>query len=325
MKPSAFFGVLAALATTWPFAAAAQSSAKVPRLCFIELSREASVRWGAFFDTLPTLGLIDGRTITIDRRSAENRPERYPELARECVDRKSDIIVLYTTPAAQAAKRATSTIPIVFLNLGDPVGTGLVNSLARPGGNITGLTFIAPALAAKRLELLKEAVPRLSRFLLLSYPLDPVDAGQAKAVEQVAGVLGVTIHKREIRSPADIAAAFDSNEADQSEALLMPAVSLFFVQRAEILERVSRLRWPGAYPWREYAEGGGLIFHGQRVDDLARRAAFFVDKILKGTKPGDIPVEQATKFDLVVNLKTAKALGITIPQSILGRADEVIE
>ncbi|TMJ32493.1 MAG: ABC transporter substrate-binding protein [Alphaproteobacteria bacterium] len=288
-------------------------------------ARDSSERFRAFFETLHALGRIDGQTIVIDRRSAEDRPERFPELARECIDRKSDLIVAQTTPAAQAAKKATSTIPIVMISAGDAVGSGLVDSLARPGGNITGVTFIAPALAVKRLELLKEAAPRLSRFLLLSYPVDPVDAGQVKAMEHAAGVLGVTLHKQEIRSATDLASAFESGRAAQSEALIMSSVSLFFTRRVEILERAGRLGWPGAYPWREYAEGGGLIYYAQRIDDLSRRAAFIVDRILKGAKPADIPFEQPTKFDLVINLKAAKALGITIPQSLLARADEVIE
>ena len=325
MKRGAIVMVLVTAAAFWPIAAASQASPRMPRICFIELSRDSGERFRAMFETLHELGRVDGQTIVIDRRSAENRPERYPELVRGCIERKPDVIIVQTTPAAQAAKQETSTIPIVMVNLGDPVAVGLVDNLARPGGNVTGTTYMAPDLAAKRLELLKEAAPGLSRFLLLSYPLDPVDAPQMKEMERAAGVLGVTLHKREIRSAADIPAAFDSAATARSEALIMPAVSLFFVQRAQILEQADRARMPGSYPWREYAEGGGLIYYGQRIDDVSRRTAFIVDRILKGAKPADIPIERATRFELVVNLKTARALGLTIPVSLLGRADEVIE
>lgn len=317
--------ILAAAAASWPTAILAQSAAAMPRLCFVEFSRDASGRFGAFFDTLHSLGRIDGKTIVIDRRSAENRPERFPELVRACIDRKSAVIVVGTTPAAQAARKLTSTIPIVLISSADAVGAGLVDSLARPGGNITGVTFIAPALAAKRLELLKEAAPRLSRVLMLSYPLDPIDAGQVKEMERVAAVLGVTVHKREIRTAADIAPAFDSAMSARPEGLIMPSISLFFVQRAEILERAAQLGLAGAYPWREYAEAGGLLYFGQNIDDLSRRAAFIVDRILKGARPADIPVEQPTKFDLVINLKAARRLNLVLPPRLLARADEVIE
>lgn len=316
----------AALAVSTPVIAAAQPVSKLARVCFLELSEEASsVRFAAFFQTLEAAGYRPGHTVVIDRKSAENRTERFPELADDCVKLQPDVIVVQTTPAAQAARAATKTIPIVMMGLGDPVGTGLVESLARPGGNVTGMSFMAPVLAAKRVELLKEAVPTLARLTLLSYPPDPIDAGQVAEVARTAKLLGVTVNKREIRAAADIPAAFEAGTIAGDEALLMSSVSLFFVQRFEILKQAGRLRWPGAFAWRAYAEEGGLLYYGQRQEDLARRAALMVDKILKGAKPADLPVEQPTQFDLVINLKTAKTLGITLPQSLLARATELIE
>ena len=315
----------AVLAVSTPVIAVAQPVSKLARVCFMEFSENSSARYAAFFQTLEALGYRQGSTVEIDRLSAENRTERFPELARDCVKLQPNVIVVHTTPAAHAAKEATRTIPIVMLGLGDPVGTGLVESLAKPGGNITGMSAMTPVLAAKRVELLKEAVPMLARLTLLSYPPDPVDAGQVMEVTRAARQLGVTVSKREIRAAADIPAAFEAGAIAGDEALLTTSVSLLFVQRSEILKQAARLRWPGAFPWREYAEEGGLLYYGQRPEDLARRAALMVDKILKGAKPADMPIEQPTQFDLVINLKSAKALGIALPQSLLARAGELIE
>lgn len=316
----------AVLAACEPVVAAAQPASKLPRVCFMEFSESSTTaRYAAFFQTLEALGYRQGLTVVIDRKSAENRTERFPDLARDCVKLQPDVIVVHTTPAAQAAKETTSTIPIVMMGLGDPVGTGLVESLARPGGNATGTSAMTPVLAAKRVELLKEAVPTLARLMLLSYPPDSVNAGQVMEVARAARSLGITVNKREIRTAADIPAAFEAGATAGDEALLTTSVSLFFVQRSEILKQAARLRWPGAFPWREYAEEGGLLYYGQRPDELSRRAALMVDKILKGAKPADMPVEQPTQFDLVINLKSARALGIAIPQSLLARASEVIE
>jgi putative ABC transport system substrate-binding protein len=307
----------------WSLPVTPQPAAKTARLCFIEF--DGSRSYDVFFGALQALDRAAGRTVTVDRRSAAGKPDRYPQLVRECIDARSDVIVAQTTPAAQVAKAATSTIPIVMLNMGDAIGTGLVPSLARPGGNVTGMTFMAPAVAGKRVELLKEAVPSLSRLLLLSYPQDPIDAGQVKEVERVASAVGLSVTKREIGSPADLAPALDAGAAAGVQAVAVTLESIFLTRRREVLEYAARKRWPGVYPFREYVEDGGLIFYGHRVDDLHRRAADFVDRILKGANPADLPVEQPTKFDLVVNLKAAAALGLAIPPSILARANEVIE
>ena len=317
--------LIAGLTFIWSVAATAQSTTKIPRLCFIEFDQGSSDVTRPFFDALATLGYIDGKTIVIDHQFAEGRNERYPELARACVQRQSDVIVVRTTPAALAAKAATGTVPIVMVSLGDPVGTGLVDSLARPGGNITGTTFVAPAVAAKRLALLKETVPRISKVLMLSYPVDPIDSGQIMAVARTAQTLGVTIDVREVRKQADIAMAFDGAIAARCEAMLVPSALFFVSHRAEVLERSTRQKWPGVFSTREFAEDGGLLYFSGQREQLYARAATLVDRILKGAAPASLPVEQPTKYDLIVNLKAAKALGITVPLSILARADEVIE
>jgi len=317
--------LLAALAALAPSFGLAQSSSRVPRLCFLEFSPASSRRYVAFFEELKALGYIDGKSIAIERQSADGRTERFPALARACVSAAADVIVVHTTPAAEAAKRATTTIPIVMVGLGDPVGSGLVDSLARPGGNVTGLTFIAPDLAAKRFELLKQAAPRVSRSLLLSFPQDAIDQPQVEAVTRLAARLGVAIDRREIARAEDLRPAFEEAAAAGAQALLISSVSLFFEARGDILALARRHRWPGAFPWREYVEQGGLIYYGQRIEPLARRAAHFVDRVVKGAKPADLPVEQPTKFDLIVNLKSARELGIEIPPAMLALADEVIE
>jgi putative ABC transport system substrate-binding protein len=322
-RTARFLFALLVGACLWPAPGSAQKSGGIPRLCFIEFT--TSTRYDVFFEALASLGYIDGRTIVIDRHSADGDGGRYPELARQCIRRQADVIVIHTTPAAQAVKAATTTIPIVMLSLGDPVGAGLVASLSRPGGNLTGVSQNSPALAAKRLELLKEAVPGMSRALLLSFPDDPIDAPQVARMREASRALGVALHKAEIREPRDIAGAFDSGAAAGVQAVIPSAVSIFFVHRTELLERAERLRWPGVFPFREFAVGGGLISYGHQARALNARAAVFVDRILKGAKPADLPVEQPTKFDLVLNQTTARKLGVTFPQSLLARADEVIE
>jgi putative tryptophan/tyrosine transport system substrate-binding protein len=249
----------------------------------------------------------------------------FAALATECLRLKADIIVVTTTPAAQAAKNATHTIPIVMHSLGDPMATGLVASLARPGGNVTGTTLMASGLAAKRLGLLKEIVPRISRVLVLSYLVDPIAAPQVKELESAAHSLGVKLLIRDIRTLDDLPAAFDAGAKERAGGLLTTAETRLSVYRDRVLELAARHRLPGMYPYRGWVDAGGLMAFISYTPNLQARTAYYVDKILKGAKPADLPVEQPTKFELVINLKTAKALGLTIPPSLLQRADQVIE
>ena len=322
--------VLAFGLTVLPLVAEGQSAGKIPRLCFLTFDpgtpQSPSPRFEAFFAGLRDVGYVHGKTITIDYLVADGRSEKFPELAAECVRLKADIIVVSTTPAAHAAKNATRTIPIVMVALGDPVGTGLVESLARPGGNVTGMSQMTSGLAAKRLEVLKETVPRISRVLVLSYLVDPIAPLQVTALKEAASTLGVTLIIRDIRTADDLPAAFEAGAREHAEGLLTTAESIFRLQRGRVTELAARHRLPAVYPYSAFAkDSGGLMAYDANDSDLHRRAAIYVDKILKGAKPSDLAIQQPTKFDLVINLKTAKALGLTIPQSILARADQVIE
>ena len=315
-------GLLAA-----PLAVEAQPAGKRPRLCFMTFDpgTTQSNRFLPFFHRLRDLGYVDGQTIAIDYLSADGRGERFPALAAECLRLKADIITVTTTPAAHAAKKATQTVPIVMVPLGDPVATGLVASLARPGGNITGLTFMASGVAAKRLELLKEVVPKLSRVLVLSYLIDPIAPPQVQELENAARSLGVKLLVHDIRIANDIPTAFDAGVKERVQGLLTTAESILHVHRRRVVELAAEHRLPAVYPFRAVVESDGLMAYDSWTPDLVGRAATYIDKILKGTKPGDLPVEQPTKFELIINLKTAKALGVTIPPAVLVRADEVIQ
>ena len=325
MERRAFIGTLAGGLLAAPLAAV-QPAGKIPRLCFLAFSPDLprSV-YSPFFQGLRDLGYVDGQTITIDYLSPDGQVERFPTLAAECVRLKADIVVASTTQAAQAAKKATRTIPIVMHALGDPVATGLVGSLARPGGNVTGVSMVSPGLAAKRLELLKEVLPRLSRVLVLSDLGDSVAAPQLRELEHAAHSLGVKLLIRDIRSVDDLPAAFDAGARERAEGLLTTAETLLAVHHKRVVELAARQRLPGMYPYRRAVDAGGLIAYISYTANLQARTAYYVDKILKGAKPADLPVEQPTKFELVINLKTAKALGLTIPPSLLQRADQVIE
>jgi ABC-type uncharacterized transport system substrate-binding protein len=324
-------GLVVALGLTiLPHVADAQSVGKIPRLCFLTFDpgtpQSPSPRFEAFFAGLRDLGYVHGKTITIHYLVADGRSEKFPELAAECVRLKADIIVVSTTPAAHAAKDATRTIPIVMVSLGDPVGTGLVESLARPGGNVTGMSQMTSGLAAKRLEVLKEAVPRISRVLVLSYRVDPIAPLQVKALKEAAPTLGVTLLIHDIRTAEDLSSAFEAGVKEHAQGLLTTAESIFRLQRVRVTELAARYRLPAVYPYSAFVkDSGGLMAYDVNDSDLHRRAATYVDKILKGSKPSDLAIQQPTKFDLVINLKTAKALGITIPQSLLQRADQVID
>src|SRR5215475_14016035 len=302
-------GCLSALA-----AGHAQQPPKVFRIGFLGSGRPADTdpRLEAFRQRLRDLGYIEGRTIVIEYRWAEGKMERLPALAAELVALKVDVIVASATPAALAAKNSTTTIPIVFATGGNPAGT-LVASIARPGGNVTGLSLVGPELVARQLQLLKEVVPKASRVAVLSNPDNPYSAIMIKEVAAAARSLKVRMQRLESRGGAATDAAFDAMARERSNALLVLFDPVLTGQRARIAELANKHRLPSMCPHREYAEDGGLMAYGASLTDLYRRAATYVDKILKGAKPGDLPVEQPTKFELVINLKTAKALGLTIP------------
>ena len=276
---------------------------------------------------LRELGYIEGQNIVIEHRAPEWKYERLPGLAVELVRLQVDVIVAASPAATKAAKQATSSIPIVFTVSGDPVADGFVASLARPGGNVTGLATVGPDLVGKQLEMLKAIVPKVSRVAVLQNPVTHRDThgGVLRQLEGSARGLGMQLLVFEARTPSEIDAAFVAMSSQRVDGILVLRDAMFRAQRAQITALAAKKRLPGIYGLREEAEAGGLIAYGASVPQLYRRAATYVDKILKGAKPGDLPVEQPTTFELVINLKTAKALGLTIPPSLLQRADQVIE
>ncbi len=320
------FIVLLACAAAWPCAARAQqaSTARVGLLAFgQELTSPLFV---AFRNEMRKLGHIEGRTHALEFRSAHGDPDRLRSAAAELAQIPVNVIVTDSGAASIAAKKATDSVPIVMGVTSDPVGLGLVASLARPGGNITGFSIISPQLGSKRLALLTEAVPGAKRVGVLTNPASPVTGAQQLAsIREAAAAAGVELVVEEARSPDTIRTAIDRMVADRAAALMVVGDAVFFNQRKLIVEHAAALRLPGIYPEREYAEAGGLIAYGPSVPDNFRRAAGYVDRILRGEKPGDLPVEQPAKFELVINLKTAKAVGILIPPALPLLADEVIE
>jgi putative tryptophan/tyrosine transport system substrate-binding protein len=325
----AFIGTLAGGLLVAPLAAA-QQAPKVVRLGYLGENPEAGPHLAeAFRQGLRDLGYVEGRNVVIEYRSAEGKRERLPALGAELAALKVDVIVAPNTPAALAAKQATKTIPIVFAVVADPVGSGLVTSLARPGGNVTGLSLLVPELVGKCLELLKQAVPGVSRVAVLWQPGvlgDRTVKDMLKEADVSARALGVRLQFLEARGPADIDIAFsDMTKARVGALTALTGGSMLFAERRRLVDLAAKNRLPAVYPWREFVDAGGLMANGPDLADSQRRAATYVDKILKGAKPADLPVEQPTKFELVINLKTAKALGLTIPPSLLGRADQVIE
>ena len=329
MRRREFITILGGTAVAWPLGALAQQPNKIPRLCFLTFDpgtlHSRTARFDPFFDGLRELGYIDGQTISIDYLSAEGSDERFPDLVSECLRRNPDIIAVSTTPAAQAAKRGTRTVPIVFTALGDPVGTGIVESLAKPGGNVTGMSIMAPDITVKRLELLKEAVPGISRVLVLSYLADPIAPLQVAALDKAGPSLGVTIFVRDIRTETDLRPAFDAGARERVDGLLTTAESVLFVHRVQIRELATRFKLPAIYPFALQVTDGGLMAYDANIPDLYRNASLYVDKILKGAKPSELPIQQPTKLTLIINLKAANAIGLTIPPSLLARADKVIE
>jgi putative ABC transport system substrate-binding protein len=310
-----------------PPVAEVQQAAKVPRIGYLGTSSASAVPHvlDAFRQGLRELGYLEGQNIVIEYRWAEGRSERLPGLAAELVRLNVDVIVAPNTQAALAAKNATRTIPIVFAGVADPAGTGLIASVARPGGNVTGLSFLSPELGAKQLELLKEAVPKASRIAVLWNPGNPGLALTLRETEVAAKALAVQLQIREARGPNEIDSAFSAMTRERPGALLVLGDAVFLLHRTRLADLATRSRLPAMYNFREFVDAGGLMAYAANLADLFRRAAAYVDKILKGAKPPDLPVEQPMKFELVVNLKTAKALGLTIPQSVLIRADHVIE
>jgi putative ABC transport system substrate-binding protein len=274
---------------------------------------------------LRDLGYVEGRNIVIEYRWAEGKYERFPELIAELVALNVDIIVTAGTPAALAVKRAMLKIPLVMAAVGDPVGAGLVASLARPGGNVTGLTAIAPDLEAKRLELLKEIVPKVSHVSFLLNPDNALRVESEKQARAAAKVLDIDVQFVGVREDSHFDQAFDTIARERPDAFIVLADRVFLHNRARIVDFAARNRLPAVYPYRELVEAGGLMSFGPNYAEMHRRAATYVDKILRGAKPGDLPVEQPTKFELIINLKTAKGLGFTIPSSLLVQADEAIE
>jgi putative tryptophan/tyrosine transport system substrate-binding protein len=319
------FILLGGAAAAWPRAAGAQQTGKLPTIGYLgTTTASAWSPWtAAFVQRLRELGWIDGRTVAIEYRWAEARSEHFAEIAAEFVRLKVDVIVTGGN-AAVSAKRATSVVPIVFVLVGDPLGTGLVASLARPGGNVTGLSNQATDVVGKRLELLREVLPSLRRVAIMAnvdYPTGVLEMGETQAA---AGTLGLDVTNFEIRRAEDIAPALETLKG-RGDALYVVGDALVTTYQIRINTLALAARLPTIYSQREQVEAGGLMSYGPNFPDLFRRAADYVDKILRGAKPSDLPVEQPTKFDLVINLTTAKALGLEVPPTLLARADEVIE
>jgi putative ABC transport system substrate-binding protein len=311
-------------AAAWPLATHAQQAGKIHKVGYLSPSLP-SVYSPLLFDNLRELGWIEGKNVTFEYRFAENRLERLPELAAELVRLNVDVIVGVGTLGPLAAKRATTTIPIVMLSAGDPLGTGLVDSLARPGGNVTGMSLMVPDLGGKRLELLKELLPRLSRVAVFWNAANPYPAIVFKETQAAGRTLGIEVHSLEVRAPDDLDGAFAAARQQHPDALISVEDPLTFTYRKRIADFAVAEQLPSLHGFSEEVKAGALISYGANQPDLIRRAAAYVDKILKGAKPADLPVQQPTTFELVINLKTARALGLEIPATLLARADEVIE
>ena len=324
MDRRAFLGALGLLAA--PLAVEAQRAARLPTIGLLGSGTAAAQRqWtAAFVQRLRDLGWTEGRDVVIEYRWAEGRSDRLAEVAAEFVRLKVDVILTHNTPPTLAAKRATSVIPVVFATAGDPVASGIVASLARPGGNVTGLSSQAPDTAGKRLGFLREVVPGLQRLATLADVGNPFATREVEQLRQAALPIGVEVVSFELQHSADIDRAFETFKG-RVNALYVIAVPLLFVNRVRINSLALAARLPTMHGVQEYVDGGGLISYGPDWPDMWSRAAVMVDKILRGTKPGDLPVEQPTRFELVINLRTARALGLTIPPSLLARADQVVE
>jgi len=323
----AFIGAMTGGLLAAPLVAEAQQPTRTARVGTLSLAAGPNPNMDVF-PGLRELGWVEGQNLVIEHRWAAGQEEKLPAVATELVRLKVDVIVTSTTLATQAAKHATSTIPIVFTFVADPVGSGLVASLARPGRNITGVTTLSAGLVAKRMELLKAMAPEARRMAILWQPGgvgEETAQNMRQEIDVAAQAMKVHVRFIEARRPEDLERAFASMREARVGALLVFPSSMAFEARQRVVEHVTKSRLPTIFPWREGAEAGGLASYSTNFPDMFRRAAAYVDKILKGAKPADLPVEQPTKFELVINLKTAKALGLTIPQSLLARADQVIE
>jgi putative tryptophan/tyrosine transport system substrate-binding protein len=325
----AVIAVLALSLLAAPLVAEAQQVAKIPRIGYLATSLATNPdQQEAFLRGLRDLGYVEGRNVVIEYRDAEGKLERLPALAAQLVALKVDVIVAAAgTLPALAAKQASRTLPIVFIGAGNPVTSGFVTSLARPGGNLTGLSAVTPELTSKWLELLKQAVPGVTRVAFLWQPggMGDTDKEVLKQADVAARALGMRLQLVEARGPADIDRAFSEMTRARTEALTVVSTPMFGSERTRLVDLAAKNRLPTMFSFRGYVDSGGLMSYGSNLADLFRRAATYVDKILKGAKPGDLPVEQPTTFELVINLKTARTLGLTIPPSVLSRADQVIE
>ena len=319
--------LLAACLVLAPLASDAQPPGQIPRVGILTAVTASTTELvqAVLGQRLRELGYVEGQHIVLESRSAEEHYERLPALAAQLVARPVDVLVTWGTPATVAAKQATSMVPIIFLAVADPVGRGIVASLARPGGNVTGITTQAEVVSAKLLELLTEAVPGLTQIAVLRNPRNPAAALQLQWTELAAQSLGMQLHVVDVRDPSEFEAAFVSMTRERAGALIVLADTMFLSQRRQLADLAIKHRLPATFNWREYAEAGGLIAYGPRLADQWRRVAEFVDKILKGVRPAELPVELPMRFELVLNLKTAKELGLTIPPVLRFQADEVIE
>ncbi len=308
-----------------PAVARAQPAGKVHRIGFLSLQSGLNSTTEAFAQGMRELGYVEGRNLIVEYRWAARKEERLPELAAELVRLKVEVIVAAAAPAIEAAKRATTTIPIVMATAADPVGSGLVASLARPGGNVTGLSALSTDLAGKRLHLARELVPKASRVAVLAYHGASATRPFLEEMRTAAQQMEVLLVVQEVQAADDLPGAFAAMQRERAQALVVQ-ISPFSADNAKrILELAGQYRLPAMYDVRSFVDAGGLVSYGPSLPEMFRRAAFYVARILKGAKPADLPIEQPTKFEMVINLKTAKALGLSIPQSLLVRADQVIE
>jgi len=325
MRRRTFIMLFGSAAATWPLASHAQP--KIPRIGFMGNSTAAleANLVDAFREGLRELGYEEGRNIAIEYRWADGNYDEFPALVAELIAAKVDAIVTAGTPAALAVKKATTTVPLIMVAVGDPVGTGLVPSLARPGGNLTGLSSIAPDLEGKRLQLLREVVPALSHVAMFINSLNPFHVSSMRQARAAAQAMGIKLQLHDIRKSEDLDDAFAAIRKERPDALLILADRIFLHNRERMMDFTKEQRLPNVNAYKELVEVGGLMSYGPSYEDMHKRAAIYVDKILKGAKPADLPIEQPSKFTFIVNLAAAKALGVTVPSQLLGLADQLIE